>query len=160
MGKNRKWSSLGKHWRKPEKDLLAANTCKSKEYTSSSAKEGDVSFRSAPTTKVTLSLLNATLGTLSSWHTEPESDWPSQRPFAWSEGLRGPCSFPTCFPGRAAGFTSTAIRLFTGSSSQGWKKGGDINTNTKHQAHSWTGLLLHNPFRTALHNSFSSIFSI
>lgn len=47
-------------------DSLAANACNPREDTPSSAKEGDVSFRGVSATTVTLALLDATLGTLSS----------------------------------------------------------------------------------------------
>lgn len=137
-GKNGKWSSLEKHWRKLE-DSLAANTCNPMEDTPSAAKEGDVSFRGISPTTVRLSLLDATLGILSSRHTvasKPKSGWPSLRPLACSEGSVGPCSFPSCVPGRAAGFTSTAIGLSTGSSSWRWKKEATSTptVNTKHKA--------------------------
>lgn len=160
-GQNRKWSRLGKHWRKLEKDLLAANTCKPKEDTPSSAKEEGVSFK-----KECSHHRGHTLPAgCHIWHFFfmthwTESDWPSQRVFAWSKGLRGLCSFPICFPGRAADFTSTAIRPFTGSSSWRWTEQGTSppTVNTKHRAEqdcfyiTLSGLHLHNPFR--------SIFSI
>lgn len=46
-------------------DSLAANACNPREDTPSSAKEGDVSLRGVSAT-ITLALLDATLGTLSS----------------------------------------------------------------------------------------------